>query len=56
MGLTDNIPQPRKCDWCGSTEFTKSREGCYGNYVHCICSNPDCCHEWDIVEPKEADE
>jgi len=42
-----------KCHWCGSTNFMRTREGCYGSIMHFICK--ECHHEWDAVEACDSD-
>lgn len=38
----------KTCDHCDSEDIKKTKEGTYGQIIHCICNR--CHHEFDIAE------
>ena len=38
-----------QCSWCGNTNIRISTAYTNENFIHCICRNRACAHEWDKV-------
>jgi len=41
------------CEWCGYTDIKRVKQE---PYIHLICQNPTCHHEWDIIEVENEHE
>lgn len=45
--LETTEPIDTKCEWCEGTKIKAVKQG---PYVHHICKNKKCAHEWDKVK------